>query len=482
MSCHQVIIAGGGPTGLTLAAELALAGIDVAIVERRPSQALDGSRAGGLHPRTLELFDQRGIAERFVTEGQPHPVVLFAGAALDTGDLPSRFPYWLAIWQDKIERILAQWVDELSVPVYRDCEVTGFKQDAEGIDLHLAGGATLRASFLVGCDGGRSVVRKAAGISFPGWDASISYLIAEAETSEEPGWGVRYTEQGIQALARLDEGARVRMVLTESEIRQGEATEADVRAALHEVFGTDFGLHSVRWVSRFTDAARQAELYRSGRVLLAGDAAHIHSPAGGQGLNLGVQDAMNLGWKLALVVKGIAGETLLDTYHAERHPVGAEVLKYTLGNVALSRGDERTRALKDTLSHVMQMDAPRRWYSATLSGLNIRYDLGNHHPLVGRRVPDVDLRIDGRMVRLFTLLHEAVPVLLMRSAHSAELASVQSPPVKGLAADWDCVWTLPVLGDITAPEALLVRPDGYVVWAGHANDTTLASILRTAWG
>src|SRR5712671_729588 len=330
---HAVVITGGGPTGLMLAGELALAGVDVAIVERRASQDLVGSRAGGLHSRTIEVLDQRGIADRFLSQGQVMQVAGFAMNPLDISDFPTRHNYGLALSQNRIEPIIAGWVDELAVSIYRGREVTGFAQDETGVDVELSDGRSLRAKYLVGCDGGRSLIRKKAGIDFPGWDPSVSYLIAEVAMTEEPAWGIRRDERGINALGKLEDGKRVRVVLNEPHVRQGdEPTLDDLRAALIAVYGTDFGVHNVTYLSRFTDAARQAASYRERRVLLAGDSAHVHSPAGGQGLNIGVQDAVNLGWKLAQVVHGTAPESLLDTYQAERHPIGARVLKITMAS------------------------------------------------------------------------------------------------------------------------------------------------------
>jgi 2-polyprenyl-6-methoxyphenol hydroxylase-like FAD-dependent oxidoreductase len=297
---HQVIIAGGGPTGLMLAGELAIAAVDVAIVDRRKNQDVDGSRASGLHPRAIELLDQRGIADRFLAEGAKHYAVAFVGAILDARDRPSRHNYTLGLWQEKIERGLADWIDELGVKVYRGCEFTTFVEDDEHVDLQLTDGRTLRSRYLVGCDGGRSVVRRTAGIGFPGWEPQASYLIYEAQVTGEPPLGIQYGEKGIYALGRLDDGPRVRGIVTEQRLeRRGSADEGDLREALIASYGSDLGVHDVTWISRFTDAARQAECYRKGRILLAGDAAHVHSPVGGQGLNVGLHDAVNLGWKLA---------------------------------------------------------------------------------------------------------------------------------------------------------------------------------------
>src|SRR5262245_19196024 len=331
---HAVVIVGAGPTGLMLAGELAVAGVDVAIVERRVSQDLIGSRAGGLHARTIEVLDQRGIADRFLAEGQVAQVAGYAWIRLDISDFPTRHPYGLALWQNRIERILADWVGELAVPIYRGREVTGIAQDDTGVDINLADGPSLRADYLVGCDGGRSLTRKAAGIDFPGWDPTISCLIAEIEVADEPAWGLRRDAKGIHSFSRLEGGGPVRLMITEQHVGQigqnSEPTLRDLSEALIAVYGTDYGIHNPTSISRFTDMTRQAASYRDRRILLAGDAAHVHFPVGGQGLNIGVQDAVNLGWKLARVVKRTSPESLLDTYHAERHPVAARVLRNTM--------------------------------------------------------------------------------------------------------------------------------------------------------
>src|SRR6266480_5085329 len=393
MTEHAVVIAGGGPTGLMLAGELALAGVDVAIVERRASQDLPGSRAGGLHSRTIEVFDQRGIADRFLSEGQVVQVAAFAGTSLDISDFPTRHPYGLGLWQNHIERILAGWVDELSVEIYREREVTGFAQDDTGVDVALSDDQSLRAEYLLGCDGGRSLVRKAAGIEFPGWDPTTSALLAEVEMAEEPETGIRRTPSGMHAIGKVEyeikggeviyeKGGTVGVMLTEPHVgTTSEPTLRDLSDGLIAVYGTDYGIHSPTWITRFTDMTRQAAAYRKGRVLLAGDAAHVHSPVGGQGLNTGVQDAVNLGWKLAQVVNRTSPESLLDTYHAERHPVAARVLHNTMAQTALNRpADARLEALRDAVSELLSMDEPRKRFGAMLSGLDIQYDLGEGHP------------------------------------------------------------------------------------------------------
>ena len=351
---HAVVIVGAGPAGLMLAAELALAGVDAVIVEKRANQDLEGSRAGGLHARTLEILDQRGIADRFVALGKAHPVVHVHPVPLDISDFPTRRNYTLGLFQNHIERILADWTHELGVRIHREREVTGFVQDAGGVDIELSDGSSMRAQYLVGCDGGRSVIRKAAGIGFPGWDATMSWLIAEASMSEEPAWGMRNDAIGTHGIGKLDEG-RVRLVLTEREVSAAkeEPDLRDVSRALVTIYGTDFGIHDPTWLTRFTDASRQADAYRAGRVLIAGDAAHIHYPASGQGLNLGVQDAVNLGWKLAQVIAGSSPESLLDTYQEERHPVAADVLASTMAQTALMRPDPRTEALRGAVGELV---------------------------------------------------------------------------------------------------------------------------------
>ncbi|HEY1240450.1 MAG TPA: FAD-dependent monooxygenase [Bryobacteraceae bacterium] len=481
MTEHAVVIAGGGPTGLMLAGELALAGVDAAIVERRESQDLAGLRAGGLHSRTLEVLDQRGIADRFLSQGQVSQRAPFARINLDLSDLPTRHNYFLALWQIHIERILAGWTGELAVPIYRGREVTGFAQDDTGVDVEMSDRESLRAKYLVGCDGGRSVIRKKAGIDFPGWDPSVSYLIGEVEMAEEPEWGIRRGEKGIYAVGKLEDGKRARVVLSEQHVVQGgEPTLRDVREALIPVYGTDYGLRSASYISRFTDMARQAASYRARRVLLAGDAAHVHSPVGGQGLNIGVQDAVNLGWKLAQVVHGTSPESLLDTYHAERHPVGARVLRNTMAITALDRGDDRNAALRDIVSELVQMDEARKRYTAMMSGLDIHYDLGEGHPLLGRRVPDLDLVTATGPMRVFTLLHAARPVLLNLGKSGGFDITQWAGRIQWIDAKYEGAWQLPAVGAITPPSAVLIRPDGYVAWVGDGTQQGLGDAL-TVW-
>jgi 2-polyprenyl-6-methoxyphenol hydroxylase-like FAD-dependent oxidoreductase len=494
MTEHAVVIAGGGPTGLMLAGELALAGVDVAIVEQRVSQELAGSRSGGLHSRTIEVFDQRGIVDRFLAEGQTAQVAAFAGTPLDISDFPTRHNYGLGLWQNHIERILAGWVDELEVKIYRAREVTGFTQDDTGVDVELSDGQSRRAGYLVGCDGGRSLIRKAAGIEFPGWDPTTSSLIAEVELAEEPEWGIHTDDIGVHSFGRVEYEIRdgevvymdrgpVRVMVTEEHVGPTtEPTLRDLSETLIAVWGTDYGVHSPTWISRFTDMARQAAAYRNRRVLLAGDAAHVHNPVGGQGLNTGVQDAVNLGWKLAEVVNQTSPNSLLDTYHAERHPVAARVLRNTMAQVALRRSDDRTKAVRDTMAELLSMDEPRRRFAAMMSGLDIHYDLGEGHPLLGRRMPDLDLVTADGPLRVFTLLHDARPVLLNLGEPGGFDITPWADRVQLIDAKYVGTWELPAIGVVPAPTAVLIRPDGHVAWVGEGTQLGLADALTTWFG
>jgi 2-polyprenyl-6-methoxyphenol hydroxylase-like FAD-dependent oxidoreductase len=495
-----VVIAGAGPTGLMLAGELALAGVDVAIVERRVDGELEGTRSRGLHARTIEVLDQRGIADRFLTEGRAMQVQAYAMIPLDISDFPTRHNYGLALWQKDFERILGAWVDELGVPVHRGRAVTDVTQDDSGVDVALSDCSSVRADYLVGCDGGRSLVRKAAGIDFPGWDPTRSTLIAEVQVREQLPPGIHLDAVGIHALSTMEDGTTVQVVTVEPQPVSGDdPTLSDLSRALDAAFGTDFGVHDPTRISRFTDMTRQAAAYRSGRILLAGDAAHVHYPVGGQGLNIGVQDAVNLGWKLAQVVEGTSPESLLDTYHAERHPVAARVLQNTMAQTALQRSDPRIDALRAAVTDLLRLDEPRRRFAGMISGLDVLYDLGEGHPLLGRRMPDLDLVTSEGPVRVFTLLQAARPVLIdLGGADPNEAAAARGEPApqpqpQPLASGWaervqlvDAAftgpWQLPVLGEVPAPPAVLVRPDGHVAWVGDVSDPGLPETLRTWFG
>ncbi|MGQ5640283.1 MULTISPECIES: FAD-dependent monooxygenase [unclassified Streptomyces] len=486
----DVVIAGAGPTGLMLACELRLAGVDVVVVERLAERTGE-SRAGGLHSRTLEVLDQRGILDRFLAEGEPQPVGHFSGLYLDFDESESRHPYPLMILQSAVERLLEEWAAELGVRVRWSSEVSGIRQDEAGVTVELGTAATapvtLRARYLVGCDGGRSTVRKLAGIDFPGTEATMTALIGDVELPELPEdyvW-VRRCPGGDYSAIAFEPGWH-RVITSEFDRvtdRDEPVTFEQLRESLVRVAGTDFGMHSPRWVSRFSDAARQAARYREGRVLLAGDAAHIHFPAGGQGLNMGVQDAVNLGWKLASVVRGRAPESLLDTYHAERHPVGERVLHNTRAQSALARPGAQTDALREVFGSLMVFDDVNRYLRHMLTALDIRYPVDGGHPLAGRRVPDADLKTPDGATRVHELLHAARPVLLDLCG-STEVAAV----AEGWADRVDLVearseddhWSVPAIGEIPAPAALLIRPDGHVAWVAAAGGMPDTSALRTA--
>jgi 2-polyprenyl-6-methoxyphenol hydroxylase-like FAD-dependent oxidoreductase len=435
------------------------------------------------------VLDQRGIADRFLSEGQVAQVARFAGARLDISDFPTRHPHGLGLWQNHIERILAGWVAELAVTIYRGREVTGFTQDNSGVDVELSDGESPRADYLVGCDGGRSLIRKAAGIEFPGWDPTTSSLLAEVEMAEQPELGIGVHSFGKVKYEIRDgevvymDGGPVGVMVTEQHVGPTtEPTLRDLSEALIAVCETDYGVHSPTWISRFTDMTRQAASYRKGRVLLAGDAAHVHAPDGGQGLQTGMQDAVNLGWKLAQVVNRTSPESLLDTYHAERHPVAARVLRNTMAAVALRRPDARTKALLDTMSELLGMDEPRRRFAAMMSGLDIHYDLGDAHPLLGRRMPDLDLVTANGPLRVFTLLHGARPVLLNLGEPGGFDIDPWADRVQLIDGKYAGVWQLPVLGAVPAPTAVLIRPDGYVAWAGDRTYLGLTDALTTWFG
>ena len=477
----DVLIVGSGPAGMMLAGELALAGIDVEIMERRLSGALAESRAGGFHCRTIEVLDQRGIADRFLEAGKTVQTARFGNTVLDISDFPTRHPYGLGLWQSQIQPILEDWINQLGVPVHHGREVIGFDQDDTGVTVETSEGAKLRTTYLVGADGGRSLVRKAAGIEFPGWEATRSNLIAEVEVSEEPPAGTLLDEAGVHGFSLLDDGRTYRVITTERQLgSRNDPDLGDLANSLTAAYGTDFGVHSPTSISRFTDATRQAASYRKGRVLLVGDAAHVHYPAGGQGIGLGLQDAVNLGWKLAQVLKGFSPDFLLDSYHAERHPVGLRALKHSMSQTALQRNDARTAALAETVGELMHMDQPRRHLAALIHGLDIAYDFGEGHPLLGRRMPDLDLDTANGPERVFALLHEARPVLLNLAASKHLEMAAWTDRVRHVEARFAGAWRLPLLGEVAAPAAVLVRPDGYVAWVGEGTDEGLADAL-TRW-
>jgi 2-polyprenyl-6-methoxyphenol hydroxylase-like FAD-dependent oxidoreductase len=481
----DVVVAGAGPTGLMLACELRLAGIDVVVLDRADRRSGE-SRAGGMHPRTLEVLDQRGILDRFLAEGRPLQAGHFSGLPLDFSGFATRHPYSLMILQAEVERLLETRAAELGVRVEWSAEVAGISQDAAGVDVEIRGRAErLRARYLVGCDGGRSAVRKLVGIGFPGTDATMTSLLADVELAEPPDTallgarcaGGDYSVIGFEPgwyrviTSRYDRVAD----------RDAPVDVEQVRETMISLAGTDFGMHSPRWVSRFADAARQADRYRRGRVLLAGDAAHIHYPAGGQGQNLGIQDAVNLGWKLAAVVRDKAGDDLLDTYQVERYPVAQRVLRNTRAQIALSRPGAHTDALREVFGTLVGMSDVNSYLGGMVSALDLRYPLGDGHPLLGRRVPDVDLKAADGRTRMSELLHAARPVLVdLGRGLDPRVADGWTDRVDVVGAHCDDDrWDVPDVGEVDAPTALLVRPDGYVAWTTTATSTGTSTTTST---
>ncbi|GIE70643.1 putative monooxygenase [Actinoplanes palleronii] len=485
----DVVIAGAGPTGLMLACELRLAGVDVVVVDRLARRTGE-SRAGGLHSRTLEVLNQRGILERFLAEGELQPVGHFSGLYLEFDESESRHPFPLMILQSSVERLLEERAAELGVRVRRSAEVSGVRQDVSGVTVDLNSGAAsgrLRARYLVGCDGGRSTVRRLSGIEFPGTPATMTALIGDVELPDLPEdyvWVRRFPSGDFSAIAF--EPGWYRVITSDYEQvpdRDDPPTFEQLRESLIKLAGTDYGMHSPRWVSRFSDAARQAARYRDGRVLLAGDAAHIHFPAGGQGLNMGVQDAVNLGWKLAAVLRGEVPESLLDTYHAERHPVAERVLENTRAQSALARPGPQTDALRGVFGSLLVYDAVNRHLRGMLTALDIRYPVDGNHPLEGRRVPDADLETSGDATSVHQLLHAGRPVLLVLCGNDKIVATAEDWADRVDLVDArtvDELWPVPLVGDIDAPAALLIRPDGHVAWAADDAGSPGFASLRSA--
>jgi 2-polyprenyl-6-methoxyphenol hydroxylase-like FAD-dependent oxidoreductase len=484
-STAPVIIAGAGPTGLTLATELRRGGVDVLLLDRHAKRGVDGSRAAGLQPRTIEMLDQRGIVDRFLAAGSPSNLPNFSGITLDYAQLPTRFPYGLNILQAETERVLDDLAADLSAPVRWATEVTGVHQNADGVEVTVEGSGgteTLSGCYLVGCDGGRSTVRKLMGVGFPGTDPTMVNLLADVELDEPPQRPVRLErhEAGLITVLQLQPGW-YRIVTTQRERQAGPGdpvTFEELRASVQRIAGTDFGMHSPRWLSFFTDAVRQAESYRVGRVLLAGDAAHIHLPAGGQGINMGMQDAFNLGWKLAAVVRGDAPDALLDTYHDERYATDADILKMVRAQSVLFDPDPRAADLVEVMTRLVGFDEGNRYLSTTMSGLDARYPMPGGHPMLGCRVPDADISTRGADKRVFELLRSARPVLLDMSgtAGLADAAARWADRIDIVAADCPSqAWEVPGAGTIPAPAALLIRPDGHVAWASD-RDPDLAAL------
>jgi len=466
----DVIVAGGGPTGVMLAIELNLHGVDALVLEKdtEPTKVV---RALGMHTRTIEVMDQRGLLARFLAVGKQYPVGgFFAGIAKPTPDrLDTAHPYTLGIPQPTSDRLLTEHATEVGVEIRRGCELVGLSQDEDGVSVELADGTQLRSRYVVGCDGGRSTVRKLLAVGFPGEPTRVETLLGEMEATEDPATvaaivaEVRKTQLRF-GLGPLGDG--VYRVVVPAEGVAGDRTVPptleEFKHQLRAVAGTDFGVHSPRWRSRFGDATRLAERFRTGRVLLAGDAAHVHPPVGGQGLNLGIQDAFNLGWKLAAEVRGWAPEGLLDSYHAERHPVAAGVLDITRAQMELMSLEPGAQAVRRLVSDLMEFEEVSRYLTEKISAIDVRYEFGEGHELLGRRLRDVQLR----QGHLYGLMHGGRGLLLDQTGKLS---------VAGWADRVDHV--VDSSDELDVPAALL-RPDGHVAWVGDDQKGLLSRLPR----
>jgi rifampicin monooxygenase len=454
----DVVIAGGGATGLMLASELRLHGVGVLVLEREESPTRQ-VRALGLHVRSIEIMDQRGLLERLLDHGKQYPLNgYFAGipTPLPRG-LDTAHPYILGMPQTIIDRLLEERALEMDAEIRRGAEVVHLDQDADGATVHLADGKRVRGRFVVGCDGGRSTIRKLLNIPFPGEPTTMEWLLGELEIAASPEALQEVADRVSPTDVRIGpsphEAGTYRVLLRADGVSDGPRhvpTLTQFSDRLRELAGTDLGVHSPRWLSRFGDATRHAERYRVGRVVIAGDAAHVHPPQGGQGLNLGLQDAFNLGWKLAATINGWAPAGLLDTYESERRPVAADVLNLVRAQAELQTVEPGPQAVLRLLAELMDFEQVNRHLIEKLTAIGIRYDLGGEHPAVGRRLRDMDFN-GGR---LYSLMRKGRGLLLdQRGQLGAPGWADRVDHVTGTS------------DELGAPAALL-RPDGHVAWVG----------------
>ncbi len=493
-STAQVVVAGAGPTGLMLACELRLGGVDVVVVERRAAGTVGESRAPGINARSVEVFRQRGLADEFLSRGKTMPGVLFSGLPMSPHTFDPGWPSALILPQHETERILATRAAELGVRFLWSTSVVDLSRDDDGVEVLVegtTGSARIHADYLVGCDGGHSEVRKICQVPFPGDDPTSYWVVGDVQLDSPPdedGVFGRNERVGTYQISRAEPGwfRLSLMQATPPSDRTAPVTLHELRETMLDGLGTDYGLREARWMSRFSDGFRHVADYRHGRVFLAGDAAHTHSPIGGQGLNLGIQDAVNLGWKLAAVLNGGAPDSLLDSYHHERHAIGAIVLQMAKAQTALIKPGRQNDALRAVTADLLSMREVCLRLSGILSGLGLRYPLGDTHPLLGRRMPNLALTTCHGTAEVFSLLRHARPILinlgageltatLMPWADRVDHVTARHEP--GQPGD---PWHLPVFGDIPAFDAILIRPDGYVAWINPATEPVDHDALTAA--